>query len=365
MTSSLEERLFALELPLPKGLVLRAAAAATQPARRASGVAVVRPVAIGALSLGAFVGINAVAGHVWPAYGRLLADVPGARIVPGWLDPRTGLVPQTATPLNASATSAGHEVRLIGGSADGVRTLLFVEIDGKSYSDVNDPPRFSVGAATITDRNGNVYKQLPYGHNFIPAFEPLRGAAADGGPLTLHITELLPAEPGDPVRGDWTMRFTLVAEPLLDVRVPAAIVTSGTTYEVVSVRASREVLDLHWRATGEAVAQFTALIADPPAMTLDPTTETPGGAGGGPVLGRPITVTPEFQAYSDRIHAFMREHFEVSLVAPSGETLHPFSGGSGAPKDGAVEGDATLLLRGPGRYFVRFGTVAEMSIDIP
>lgn len=356
--TSLESRLANLDLTIPEHVVARAlAGAAVTRAPRRPLRAAARPVVVGALSFGAFVGGNVVSAHVWPTYGQLLAGLPGGDIIPRWLDPRTGLVPKTATPLDAKTASAGHEVRLIGGSADATRTLLFFEIDGKSYNNVDDPPRFHVVTATITDAEGNVYKQLPYGHNLVPAFAPLQGAAANGGPLTLDITELMESDTGETVVGDWTLPFRLFAQPPLAVTVPSAVTVAGTRYEIVAVTASREVLEFSWRATGAAVDEFAVIIADPPSTVVAP--------GTNPLPGQAFEPSPEFRVYQQRIRAFVEGHFQVTIVAPSGQRRSPFDGGSGTPKDGALAGSATAVLEGPGRYVIRFGNGAELTLDIP
>lgn len=354
---SLESRLENLDLTIPRELVARALVGAAVPrAPRRPLRPAARRVVVAALSLGVFVGGNVVSAQLWPAYGHVLADLPGGNIIPRWLDPHTGLVPQTATQLDSIATSAGHEVHLIGGSADGARTLLFFEIDGKSYNNVDDPPRFHVTTATITDAEGNVYGQLPYGHNFISAFAPLQGEAANGGPLTLHVTELLQGTTGETVSGAWTLPLRIVAQPPRAVSVPPAISVAGTRYEIVAVTASREVLEFSWRAAGTAVDEFAVIVADAPAAAVNP--------GTNPLPGEAIEPSAAARAYAERIHASLDRHFRVTVVAPSGQRRSPFTGGTAAPKEAVVEGSATILIEGPGRYVVRFGTNAELVLEI-
>lgn len=356
--TSIESRLRALDLPLPDDLVVRATAAATaapHSPRRSQTIA--RTLAIGTIASAAFLGANAASAQLWPAYGRLLAEAPGLRDIPWWFEPSIGTAPQDVTPIDVSATSAGHTVRIIGASADGARTMLFFEIDGKRYDSDTSPVEFTIfGQATLTDSEGNVYRQLLYGGGLVGIFEPLRGAAAQGAAVTLHITQLHPRDPGDPVAGDWTLTFSMTADPALPVAIPAPITVEGTTYTVTSLRVSREVIEVRWRATGAAVDQAVAHEAAAPPWTNAPSAMlTPG----------PITVSPEFKAHADQRRVLNATFFDPTLLAPSGLIERPFSGGMSAPRDGAVEGDATIRLTGAGRYRLRFGEQAEMILEIP
>jgi len=97
-----------------------------RPRQRPVRLAVALGLALALIVLG-----NLGAAYYAPAYGRALADAPVVGAVSGQMLHVFGLTDSKIAVLNDASVSSGHTVRLIAGYADGLRTVLFVEIDGK------------------------------------------------------------------------------------------------------------------------------------------------------------------------------------------------------------------------------------------
>src|SRR5260370_16308336 len=98
-----------------------------------------------AMAVGAVVLLNLVAAYYAPTYRRAIADAPGIGGPSSKILAATGLSAGDVTSFNDSASSAGHTVRLGAGYADGLRTVLFISIDGKGL--VGDPKGFRMNPA--------------------------------------------------------------------------------------------------------------------------------------------------------------------------------------------------------------------------
>jgi hypothetical protein len=232
-----------------------------------------RPAAAFLIAL-ALIGLgNLGAAYYAPRYGQALAQVPLVGGIYGKALQYYGLVPQNVTIVNDSSTSAGHTVRLVAGYADGLRTVLVVEIDGRTltYGKTSHPSpgEFGVGnhgetpdlGYTLTDQFGHSYTEGGgNGYENYMQFQPLAWPASKvGARLTLHITTLrkLWLAPGqDELSGNWTVHATLVAEPIHVLALPSPVRTSNAVYTFTSLRVTSTAVHIEWATTG-------ALIDDP------------------------------------------------------------------------------------------------------
>jgi hypothetical protein len=221
------------------------------------------------------IGLGNLAGAYYvPRYGQALAQVPLVGGIYAKALQYYGLAEQNVTVVNGSSTSSGHTVRLVAGYADGLRTLLVVEIDGKAltYGKTShpNPGEFGVGnhgetpdlGVTLTDQFGHSYKEgAGNGYTNYLQFQPLVWPASKvGARLTLHITTLtklwLEGAGQDEVSGDWTLHATLVAEPVHVLPLPSPVRTTNAVYTFTSLRVTSTAVHIEWTATG-------ALIDDP------------------------------------------------------------------------------------------------------
>src|SRR5712691_9672355 len=99
--------------------------------------------------------LNLVAAYYAPTYNRAIANAPGIGGPSSKILAAVGLRAGDVTSFNDSASSRGHTLRLVAGYADGLRTVLFISIDGKGL--VGDPKRFGMnpgdygmGSLTLT-----------------------------------------------------------------------------------------------------------------------------------------------------------------------------------------------------------------------
>jgi hypothetical protein len=212
---------------------------------------------------------DGVAAFYAPRYGQVLAQMPLLGGINAKLLDFYGLTEQNVTVVNDSSTSSGHTVRLVAGYADGLRTVLYVEIDGRGLT--GNPKAYGrhlgdygVGAErglTLTDQFGHSYKFAGAGTTFFQ-FEPLVWPASSlGARLTLHITYLQKlwlegAGQDRELSGDWALHATLVAEPVHVLPLPSPVRTTNAVYTFTSLRVTSTAVHLEWTTTG-------ALIDDP------------------------------------------------------------------------------------------------------
>jgi hypothetical protein len=210
------------------------------------------------------------AAYYAPRYGQVLAQMPLLGGINAKLLDFYGLTEQNVTVVNDSSTSSGHTVRLVAGYADGLRTVLYVEIDGRGLT--GNPKvygrhlgDYGVGAErglTLTDQFGHSYKLAGASSTSLFQFEPLVWPASSlGARLTLHITYLQKlwlegAGQDRELSGDWALHATLVAEPVHVLPLPSPVRTTNAVYTFTSLRVTSTAVHLEWTTTG-------ALIDDP------------------------------------------------------------------------------------------------------
>ncbi len=212
---------------------------------------------------------NLVAAYYAPTYSRALADAPGIGGPTSIVLAAFGLNAGNITAINDSATSSGHTVRLASGYADGLRTVLFVSVDGKGLEGNPkgfgmNPGDYGLGEYTLSDQFGRYYEPHGVGGPTMIPFTPLLWPASSvGARLTLHVTSIdaIWLRGGGEVRGDWSLHATLVAEPAHTLDLPAPVHTSQANYTFTSIRSTATTLSIHWTVDGAVLDQEKRLRA--------------------------------------------------------------------------------------------------------
>lgn len=283
---------------------------------------------------------NVVAAYYAPAFSRALAGAPGIGGPSSKILAAFGLNVGDVTSVNDTATSSGHTLRLAAGYADGLRTVLFVSIDGKGL-DSNpkgfgmNPGDYGLGDYTLSDQFGRIYVPDGVGGpNMIP-FTPLAWPASSvGARLTLHVTSLdaMWLRGAGEVRGDWTLHATLVAEPAHTLALPAAVRTPQANYAFTSIRSSATTLNIRWTVEGPALDRLNELWAAAGSRT-DP--KIPPAQPG----------AEEMQLEHD--------YFWPQVFDASGRQVQLSDWGITFTKPAA--GVMTAFIPGPGRYRIQLG----------
>ena len=292
-------------------------------------------VAAGVL-LVAIVLANVIGAYYAPRYQLALADSgvgPISKKVLGAF----GLNDANVTSVGDSATSSGHTVSLAAGYADGLRTVLFLSIDGRGLS--GDPKGFGMnpgdyGINTVktTDQFGRIYG---YGTGVTGPnellYEPLPWpASAVGARLTVHITALdaLWLRGATPIAGNWTLHATLISSAAHVIALPAPIHMSQADYLFTGITASETELVMHWTVDSLLNDQFR----NPPSGTaiLNP-------------VANPV----------------VQQYFTPRVYDAGGRQLQMQDYGYTWPKTGPALGDMTVFIIGPGRYRIQLGEAVE------
>ncbi len=283
---------------------------------------------------------NVVAAYYAPTYSRALADVPGIGGPSSKILAAFGLSAGQVIAINDSATSSGHTLRLASGYADGLRTVLFVSVDGKGLEGNPkgygmNPGDYGLGNFTLTDQFGHTYVPSGVGTpNWIP-FTPLAWPASSvGARLTLHVTSIdaMWLRSGAEVKGDWSLYATLVAAPARTLALPAAIHTSQANYTFTSIRSSATTLIIRWTVDGPALDRVNELWAA-------------GGSRTDPKVP-PAPPTAEEQQLE-------RDYFSPRVFDASGRQVQLSMSGITFTKP--ATGEITVFIPGPGRYRVQLG----------
>ena len=278
---------------------------------------------------------NLVAVYFAPAYGNALADAPGIGPASARILKASGLTTGDVTAVDDSATSSGHTIRLVGGYADALRTVLFFQVDGRGM--VGDPKAYgqSVGdyypvsdGLTLSDQFGREYGMAGISGGNMLGFDPLAWPASElGARLTLRITGLWepwlkisgPLVPA--VVGTWTLHATLFSQPPSSVVLPPPLVLPGVTYRVTSARASGDTMSIHFSMTGSVVDQASRL--------------------------KPLEPSDGLWASYFNIRMFDSAGNEVQMS----DWGYTFPKAAGSPADGSID----AFISGPGRYGIQFG----------
>ena len=340
MIDSLERALYRLDFEVPDGLVDRAVARAAKPPVRArvAQIRIATRMAAGraAALVVAILFVNLVVAYFAPRYGQALADSPIVGGVAASVLRYTGLEASQTTKLNASATAAGHTIKIVGGYADTERTVLLMEFDGKPHEvpgkSNHDPCCFAEG--TLTDQFALRYQRTNSFDNLTATFEPVRGPASRvGARLTLHITTLHTNGP-ETVSGDWRLTVTLFQQAGKVLAVPAPLTANGITYTIRSVHLSGQQINIQFNLSGQPIDEYRKMKA-------------PDMAG------------PE---------GFYQRYVSPTLVDSQGNQAAFRESGMTVPKEGPASGGLTMVVPASGRYTLTFGSAPggpSFQIDIP
>lgn len=320
------------------GAITNQHAELTTAARSQSSLGVRRPkasaliIAVILLALTANIG----AAYYSPLYAAALAATPVVGTISRPLLTATGLSGANVIAFDETSDSAGHRLHLVAGYADQLRTLIFVEIDGRSS-------HLGMHGVELTDQFGHSYGAKFNAAQTALMFEPLTGlAASQGGRLSLHIDGIdVPSTTGGPrsafVTGRWTLHPTLFARQAHVLALPKPGSIDGTVYTFTAVRSSF-VLDVNWTITGWFIEHRSPTI--PPANTS------------------------EGEQYR---HLFER-YLGVNLYDSNGKLVTLADSTATFPRGRPALGSFSAILNGPGTYKLRFGDASngfERPIEVP
>jgi hypothetical protein len=306
--------------------------------------------AVAAVTLTAFIGGNFAAAYYSPRYGAALAQAPLLGAVSDPVLRAAGLTPESLLPLESSATSSGHTIRLVGGYSDPTRTVLILEVDGQAPSLPSKASRTYYIDGYLTDQFGHMYQQASGPEQGVASrFEPLVWPASSlGARLTLHVSQLRPNwKTGTAIAGAWTLHATLTQRPGHALPIPAPIAESGMVYTFTSLRSSSRALEVKWSARGPAVDRIREVF--PSALNA-----SQGAA--------------RSQA-SDELRTLDEEYLWPHLLDAAGRPLPltNFGFNFGLPgSSGAAQGELDVFLPGPGLYRISFGTgTVSRVVEVP
>jgi hypothetical protein len=288
--------------------------------------------------------VNVLAAYYAPKYQRALADSGVGPISQRFLS-AFGLRAGDVIVVGDSATSAGHTLKLVGAYADGLRSVLFVTIDGGGVA--GNPKQYGMHPGewginydemTLTDQFGHSYGGVGLDGPTDLQFQPLAWPASDvGGRLTLHITGIWamwkiadqgPSKVIDTealtTHGDWTLHVTLISTPYHAVAPPAPVHTPMADYTFTGISASETEMVLHWNVSG------------------------PVNDG---LRSAPAPQNPPSAAYTQT----MQDYFAPRVYDANGDELQMQDWGFTWPKTGPAHGEMTVFINGPGRYRIQLG----------
>ena len=294
--------------------------------------------------------VNVAAAYFAPKYERTLADSGVGPVSQRFLA-AVGLSDGDVTTIGDSATSSGHTLKLEAAYADGLRTVVFVSIDGRGVT--GNPKQYGLQPGdwgidynnmTLTDQFGHTYGGYGIGGPTELQFEALPWPASQlGARLTLHITgiealwKIASQGPSKVIdtealttHGDWTLHATLISAPAHTIGRPAPIHTSIADYTFTSITASETELVLHWTVAGPVNEQLSVWQLTLPNRQTDP--------------------------YADPL---IRDYFTPHVYDASGTQLQMQDWGFGSSKTGPAQGEMTVFIPGPGRYRIKLGAAVD------
>ena len=301
--------------------------------------------------------INVVAAYFAPKYELALADSNVGPISQRFLS-AFGLKAGDVTVVGDSATSAGHTLKLVGAYADGLRTVLFVTVDGGGTS--GNPKGYGLQPGdwginyddmTLADQFGHSYSGVGTGGPTDLQFHSLVWPASDvGGRLTLHITGIwamwkaLEQGPNKVIdtdalttHGDWSLHVTLISAPYHTIALPAPVHSPMADFTFTGISASETEMVLHWTVSGPAYDQVRDQQSIPPSPNTDP-------------LANPLTP----------------DYFAPRVYDAGGTELQMQDWGFTLPKTGPGLGEMTVFINGPGRYRIQLGAAVDSRwVDVP
>ena len=293
--------------------------------------------------------VNILAAYYAPKYQRASADSGVGPISQRFLS-AFGLKAGDVTVVGDSVTSGGHTLKLVGAYADGLRSVLFVTIDGGGVT--GNPKQYGLHPGdwginyndmTLTDQFGHAYGGIGISGPTDLQFQPLAWPASQvGGRLTLHITGIwamwkgLAQGPGSSIdtgalttHGDWSLHVTLISSPVHAVALPAPVHTATADYTFAGISASETEMVLHWTVGGPVNDQLAKDLASAPKNA-------------------DMFADPLFDQY-----------FRPHVYNEAGDELQFQDFGYTLPNAAPAQGEATVFINGPGRYRIQLGSAVE------
>lgn len=242
----LARRLESLEIIDPRASEVTARVLARASARRAPGL-LMRSAWFATL----LVTLTLATAYFAPAFSQSLADGPIGGFAGGLLR-GFGLASHTdrITVLDDTTSASGITLQLVGGYADGTRTLILLRTTPAAY------PSGGASPAVLRDQFGQSYNLRSAGGNIetgetVLQFEPLRWpASAVGARFTLAVSHMLLGGRTD-VSGNWAVHGTIALDEAVELKTPAPIDVGGIHFDFTRARVLPTVIAIDFRASGD------------------------------------------------------------------------------------------------------------------
>ena len=263
MSTSLEDRLTDLDLPMPDTLVPHILAQAAQPGTRRIQPMRHRPrwvtVAMAVVLL--FVAISGVSFYA-PRFAQVLADAPvvGTAVGPALRSVGLAGLEGRFTALDSRVTSSGYTVRLVAGYADANQTVLVLKVDPPDRSFFMRPELtdqfgreigFSGGMSdTRTGDNVLIFRGIPWPDSVL------------GARVRLHSSVLQALPVGQPLAGEWTLQGTIPVESSRPLPLPAAGILADSTFRFTQVEATAATVSIQMEISGPLAKQLDRVVGE-------------------------------------------------------------------------------------------------------
>jgi hypothetical protein len=263
MSTTLEDRLADLDLPMPDTLVPRILAQAAQPGAGRTMAVRRRPrwptAAIAVVLL--IVGVGGASFYA-PRFAQALADAPivGAAVGPALRTVGLAGLQGRFTALDSRATSSGYTVRLVAGYADSNQTVLVLKVEPPDH-DFFAQPRLTDQFGRGIELRGGMSDQRTGDNvllfNGVPWPDSVLGAR-----LRLHATVLEALPNGQPVSGDWTLEGIIPVESSRALPLPTAGTLGDSTFRFTQVEASNATVSIHMEISGPLAKQLDRTVGE-------------------------------------------------------------------------------------------------------
>jgi hypothetical protein len=210
------------------------------------------------------------ASYFAPRFGTALADAPilGAVTQPLLRDAGLVNVSGNVTALSSTSASDGIQVQLVGGYADGIRTVLLLKVTPAGRDVVTQ-------AAELTDQFGQQYAQMG---SYADAstgltaleFAPVTGPASElGARLTLRVSQLTSLAGAD-INGDWRLSGTISLDETRAFPLPSRATLGASTIVFTSGVASPNSIEVRFAIDGLSPAQIASTEAGVTVSIVSP-----------------------------------------------------------------------------------------------
>jgi hypothetical protein len=263
MSTTLEDRLTNLDLPMPDTLVPRSLARAVQagPGRVRADTRRPRWATVALAIVLLIVAVSGASIYA-PRFAQVLADAPivGTAVGPALRTVGLAGLQGRFTALDSRATSSGYTVRLVAGYADSNQTVLVLKVEPPDH-DFFAQPRLTDQFGRAIELRGGMSDQRSGDNvllfNGVPWPDSVLGAR-----LRLHATVLEALPNGQPVSGDWTLEGIIPVESSRALPLPAAGTLGDSTFRFTQVEASNATVSIHMEISGPLAKQLDRTIGE-------------------------------------------------------------------------------------------------------